>query len=185
MWQEKMSSVAFLRHLTNGPLNGNFIVRVPYFQQGENGPECKLIHDQGVMGQYKPVLNAIHYMWLITHHVIDKVIAFISPLYAVLSVLQRWLGKMKRNEKEMQKHLFFFLERLVTMSSQTMFFLPKFSAKSNANTKQTKNMKVEGWGYTWNSLKGSLRVSLAIIRIIFRCYLEVVIYTRPLIYRQE
>ena len=45
-------------------------------------------------------------MWLITHHVIDKVIAFISPLYAVLSVLQRWLGKMKRNEKEMQKHLF-------------------------------------------------------------------------------
>ena len=89
MWQEKMSSVAFLRHLTNGPLNGNFIVRVPYFQQGENGPESKLTHDQGVMGQYKPVLNAIHYMWLITHHVIDKVIAFISPLYAVLSVLQR------------------------------------------------------------------------------------------------
>ena len=84
MWQEKMSSVAFLRHLTNGPLNGNFIVRVPYFQQ-----ECKLIHDQGVMGQYKPVLNDIHYMWLITHHVIDKVIALISPLYAVLSVLQR------------------------------------------------------------------------------------------------
>ena len=82
-------------------------------------------------------------MWLITHHVIDKVIAFISPLYAVLSVLQRWLGKMKRNEKEMQKHLFFFRKVGDNELSNDVFFT---KVQRKIKCKHKTNKKHEGRG---------------------------------------